>query len=572
MTSSLLTNCLLAATLTLIVLVLVHRPRARWAGISGTRTRTKTRTKGWHDRAGWIRLLAFSLTVLRTTAAELSDYTTPVFSGAGNCAFCHDQSGRGLTDKRGKDVSIATDWRATMMAHSFKDPFWRATMEAEVAENPKLRSFIENKCQTCHAPVARAQAYADGTNELGFAAAKSSPLAAEGVACTLCHQIQAKNLGTAASFTGHFTIGTERRIFGPYEDVVTMPMRHHVDYTPAFGAHTQDSKLCATCHTLFTPALAADGKVIGEFPEQVPYLEWRNSDYARRGQQCQDCHLPRLDEPIKISSRPPWLDPRQPFWRHQFAGGNAFMLSLLTGNAETLDANADSEQFKSMIAKSRDQLRHAAKLRVSGERQGDALTLRVQVENLTGHKFPTGHPYRRAWLHVRITDRRGRTLFESGATDREGRIVGLDDVYPPHRDVITKPDEVQIYQAVMADADQRPTWSLLRAASYLKDNRLPPKGFKPGGVDAPHIAVLGVDSDANFHKQANGRDQVTYHVPISDVRRPLVAEVELLYQSVPPESAARLMKSSAPAASEFARLYAAMDKQPERVQIVRKRF
>ena len=301
----------------------------------------------------FVALLAAAGMPLPARAAELSDHTTALFSGAGNCAFCHDQWGRGLTDKRGHAVSIATDWRGTMMAHSFKDPLWRAVMEAEVAENPNLRGFIENKCQTCHAAEARAQAQADGTNELAFAAARNSPLAGEGVGCTVCHQILATNLGTHASFTGHFTLGTNRVIFGPYTDVLTMPMQRHVDYTPQFGAQIQDSALCATCHTLFTPTLAADGKIVGEYPEQVPFLEWRNSDYARRGQHCQACHLPRLDEPIKVSSRPPWLEPRQPFWRHQFAGGNAFMLTLMAQNSDALAANANAEQFKAMIEKSR---------------------------------------------------------------------------------------------------------------------------------------------------------------------------------------------------------------------------
>ena len=364
------------------------------------------------------------------SAAELSDYTTPIFSGAANCAFCHDQWGQGLTDRQGSDVSIAKDWRGTMMAHAFKDPFWRATMEARSRRILQLQGFIENKCQKCHAPVARTQAVADGTNELAFAVSKSSPMAGEGVGCTLCHQVQATNLGTYASFTGGYGIGKDRRIFGPYKDVITMPMQRHVDYTPQFGAQIQESALCAACHTLFTPILAADGKVTGEFPEQVPYLEWRNSDYPRRNEHCQDCHLQRLDETIKVSSRPPWLQGRKPFWRHQFVGGNAFMVSLLAQNAAALDAIADPDQFQPLIERTREQLRRAANLRVAGKRNQDSLTLNVEVENLTGHKFPTGHPYRRAWLHVRVIDREGNTLFESGAVDDEGRIVGLQERLP----------------------------------------------------------------------------------------------------------------------------------------------
>jgi hypothetical protein len=507
---------------------------------------------------------------LRAFAAELTDVTTSLFSGSGNCAFCHDQWGRGLTGPQGQDLSIGTDWRATMMAHSFKDPLWRATMEFEVAQRPGLKGFIENKCQTCHAPMARNQAYHDGTNELSFAAAQAMPLAGDGVSCTLCHQIQPANLGSAGSFSGHYDITHAREIFGPYDDVLTMPMQRHVDYTPKLGAHVQDSKLCATCHTLFTPILDADGRVTGEFPEQVPYLEWRNSVYAKRGRHCQDCHMPRLDEPIKVSSRPPWLEPRTPFWRHQFAGGNAFMLTLLKQHAHPLEANAEPEQFDRMIAKARQQLGQAASIKAQGERDGGTLVLRVTVENLTGHKFPTGHPYRRAWLHVRLSDPAGRVLFESGAPDDDGRIRGLAAGPAPHYDVITAPGQVQIYEAVMADAAGGATQSLLGATTYLKDNRLPPHGFRPDGPEHAHTAVRGgAAQDTNFNAGGSGSDEVTYRLAISPGDGPLVAEVALLYQSVPPEAVEPLLHSPGPAATEFKKLYSSADKTPEVVQRIR---
>ena len=199
-------------------------------------------------------------------------------------------------------------------------------------------------------------------------------------------------------------------------------MQRHVDYTPKHGPHVQDSKLCATCHTLFTPILDADGRITGEFAEQVPYLEWRNSVYPQRGRHCQDCHMPRLDEPIKISSRPPWLQPREPFWRHQFAGGNTFMLTMLKDHARQLEPNAEPEQFDRMIAKARQQLGEAATLTAEGQRDGGTLSLARRRGEPHGHKFPTGHPYRRAWLHVRVSDPAGRVVFESGGFDDEGRI------------------------------------------------------------------------------------------------------------------------------------------------------
>jgi hypothetical protein len=499
-------------------------------------------------------------------AVELPDFTSSLFTSAGQCAFCHDPWTTGGGRRRDGGAPLASDWQATMMAQSFKDPLWRAVMEAEVEENPDRQRFIENKCQTCHAPVARTQAYVDGTNELTFAAARPSPLAGEGVGCTLCHQIQANGLGTDARFTGQYRIGTERHIFGPYDDVLTMPMQRHVDYTPMHGPHTQDSALCATCHTLFTPILDAAGNVQGEFPEQVPYLEWRQSDFARQGQHCQDCHMPRLDEAVKVSSRPPWLEPRAPFWKHQFVGGNAFMLTLFADHARPLEANADAEQFEAMIRHTRAQLQRAAGLQLSARREADQAIVDVTVENRTGHKFPTGHPYRRAWLHVRVRDARGRTLFESGAVDKAGALPGLVDGYTPHRDCITAPDQTQIYQSVMGDPEGAPTWSLLRGARYLKDNRIPPRGFRATGPHAASIAVRGeATTDGDFHADEGGRDTVHYCVPLIAPEGRLRVEVELFYQSVPPEAIGRLRHGDGAEAKSFARIFT---RQPNRPEVV----
>jgi hypothetical protein len=506
------------------------------------------------------------LALLRAGAGELATFDTNRFSGAGNCAFCHDPFNPSRAGRPDEAAVLATDWRATMMANSFKDPLWRAVMEAEVTEHPALKSFIENKCLTCHAPMARHQAAVDGTNELSFADALRSPLAGEGVGCTLCHQIQPGNLGSPGSFTGGFQIGANREIFGPYDDVLTMPMQRHVNYTPKLGRHTQDSSLCATCHTLFTPVLDEAGAVRGQFPEQVPFLEWRQSEFARRGRHCQDCHMEREDKPVKVSARPPWLEPRAPFWKHQFVGGNVFMLRMLSDDAGRLDANASPAQFEVMIEEAREQLRRAAELEVSALRDEGTLTLRVKVQNLAGHKFPTGHPYRRAWLHVRVADAKRRLIFESGSTDKTGSIRGVPDGFTPHRDLITRPEEVQIYQSVMRDASGHATWSLLRGAAYLKDNRIPPRGFTATGPDAEAIAVRGgAETDANFNAGSGGGDEVTYRITLASPPGRITAEVELLYQSISPESVARLLKARTPSAVTFAKLYRSAGRKPELV-------
>ena len=84
------------------------------------------------------------------------------------------------------------------------------------------------------------------------------------------------------------------------------------------------------------------------------------------------------------------------------------------------------------------------------------LQLDVLVENLTGHKFPTAYPSRRAWLHVVVRDRNGRTAFESGALRPDGSIEGNDNDadparFEPHYREIKTADQVQIYEPILKD-------------------------------------------------------------------------------------------------------------------------
>jgi hypothetical protein len=240
------------------------------------------------------------------------------------------------------------------------------------------------------------------------------------------------------------------------------------------------------------------------------------------------------------------------------------MLTLFAHNAELLGTHTQSDQFEGIVERTREQLNKAARLHLRGRRTRDALTLEVQVENLTGHKFPTGHPYRRTWLHVWVEDATGKILFESGGAEMPES--------PPHYNVISRPEEVQIYQAIMADDKGRPTWSLLRAASFARDNRIPPKGLPGTGSGKKVQAAQGVENDPNFGTEGSGTDQVTYEIPLPAGTRPFVAQVELLYQSIPPAVASRLREAKGPAAREFVRLYSRADKQPVLVDAVKKRF
>ncbi len=127
----------------------------------------------------------------------------------------------------------------------------------------------------------------------------------------------------------------------------------------------------------------------------------------------------------------------------------------------------------------------------------------ISVENLGGHKLPTAYPSRRVWLHVTVRDRDGKAVFESGALNPDGSIEGNDNDadgtrIEPHYTEITRPGQVQIYEAAMAGADGALTTGLLTAVRYVKDNRLLPRGFDKRTA-GPEVAVHGeAESDADF--------------------------------------------------------------------------
>lgn len=486
------------------------------------------------------------------------------------CAQCHTQQAPSvLSDAKGRDVSPYGLWRGTMMAHAARDPFYLAQFSSEVAARPAARDAVETICTVCHEPAA-AKDLAVGAQHVGFTGLTTGTtpemhLARDGVTCSLCHQIQEQGLGTPQSFDAKFIVGDERRIFGPHMNPLQMPMQLFVNYTPVEAKHVTESKLCSTCHTVITKALDAQGKVVGpDFVEQAPYLEWLNSDFRTEGTpgprpaSCQGCHMPPQDDDgaaisTILSKRPAMgLAPRSPIGRHLFLGANAQLLSVLADDPAQAGTLATPDELRAHAARAEANVRGAVKLElVRTARAGDAAEIDVRVENRTGHKFPTGYPSRRAWLHVKVLDG-ARVVFESGRYDAWGRIVdakglpldGIDTVRS-HRDVVASDAEVQIWEAVPGTAQGRVARSLFDAVQYLKDDRLLPAGYSKSHAYAPLTDPVGVESDADF----GSSDVVTFRV--AGVPSKARVEVELLFQSVRPGELDGLAEHPTPAGLAF---------------------
>ena len=492
-----------------------------------------------------------------------------LFVTSHECAACHN----GLTARDGEDVSIGVSWRASIMANSSRDPYWQAGVRREVMDHPSAAEEIENECSICHMPMSTTRARAEGRHgeifahlPIGASAAEADRLAADGVSCALCHQIGPEGFGTPQSFTGGFVIGGptaagERRMFGPFEVDAGRKgvMRSATGMTPAEAAHVRESELCATCHTLYTQALGPDGTVLGTLPEQVPYLEWRHSAF-RQEQSCQACHMPEVEGPARIASV--LGEERIGLNRHTFFGGNFFMLRMLNRYRTELGVEALPQELEAAAAGTLEQLRQrtaSLALSASGEERG-RLAVDVTVRNLTGHKLPTAYPSRRAWLHVSVRDATDRLIFSSGAVEPSGLIRGNDNDadakrFEAHHRVIERADQVQIYESIMQDVEGTVTTGLLKATSYVKDNRLLPRGFDKASAD-PDIAVIGrAREDGDF---TDGGDRVRYLVGTDGLTGPFRIDVELRYQPISFRWAHNLRPYDAPETRRFLSWFEAM--------------
>jgi hypothetical protein len=285
---------------------------------------------------------------------------------------------------------------------------------------------------------------------------------------------------------------------------------------------------------LITKALDRQGQVIGELPEQVMYQEWQRSAYPAEQKTCQSCHMPVVGEPMPIASV--LGQPREGFSKHVFVGGNFFLLRLL--NRYRLDLGVEALPLELDASASRTvQNLQTQTATVSVDRVALAagqLDVDVVVQDLAGHKFPTGYPARRAWLHVTVKDANGRPVFESGAITPAGLIQGNDNdadatKFEPHYSEIRQPDQVQIYESIMSDPAGLPTTGLLTAVKYLKDNRLLPRGFDKATPDAWTQVVGGALQDADF---IGGGDRVRYAVSVGTSPGPFQVDVELRFQPI----------------------------------------
>ncbi len=351
------------------------------------------------------------------------------FKPVGTCKECHSE--------------IYGQWKGSMHSLAYKDPVWQALWKLGDKETDGLTHKL---CLGCHstAGVVSEEVYSkDGK--------KVPELVEDGVQCHVCHSVS----GTRTELTptgepenASFMISPGNVHFGPFKDAKSTA--HETAYSEL---HTK-SEFCANCHQVFHP--------LNDMPIERTYDEWKNSIYAQKGIQCQDCHMQPIENAIEVArtlrkpKNPGWAAkgaPKRPhIYTHEFIGGN-FTVTGLMGAAKHAD-----------LAKQR--LRSAATVDVLAPQHvipGSIGNFSVKVTNVgAGHDLPTSlTEVRQMWLDIKVTDSAGRVLLTSGDISAKG------DIDP----------SAVMYHAVAADSEGNPTLKPWEMVYFLYKKTIPAKGY-----------------------------------------------------------------------------------------------
>lgn len=313
------------------------------------------------------------------------------FLAPGDCERCHKE--------------IYQQWQGSMHAKAYFNPLFKALWKQG---SQGTNGATDKLCASCHVPIGAMVEEINLRNEKK----RISAISRRGIQCDFCHSIASSSVTeTPDDIYRNISVTVEPGMAkrGPFKE--TMTYLHLNEYSEL---HTK-SEFCAICHRTFHDRVDA--------PIDRTYDEWKQSLYAEKGIQCQDCHMTPIDNAIQIGKTIRKIpnpgeaaregSVREHIYTHEFAGSNVALPTMLKApkHAEIAEKLLQSAATVTLI------LSNAAAV-------GKTTAIQVTVTNVgAGHNIPTGlTELRQMWLDITVQDANGKEIFRSGAVDSAGNI------------------------------------------------------------------------------------------------------------------------------------------------------
>lgn len=328
------------------------------------------------------------------------------------------------------------EWKESKHSKSYTNNIFQGMYKlslSDLKDNSNIKDDV-NKCVLCHSPSAYYAGDIPPTPD-------EDKWAERGIMCDFCHTVE--GIKDALPHNGNFINNNGPDIDpkrGPWKDAKSP--YHQTIYSEL---HTK-SEFCGTCHNQKN----SNGVWI-----QETYNEWKGSEWAKQGYQCQDCHMmgDGKSHPI-ISKEFMKADAREKVVTHRFPG------------------------FGSQL-----KIQDAIKLKVSVNktkvRLGEELSIKVSVTNAkAGHKFPSSSPnLRQLWLEINAIDGKKRTPVLIRIDEGKPAPYDITSNEPAYKDIerdaLTEGN--RIYHSVFIDKNNQHTYTFYDAVKAAFDNRLKPK-------------------------------------------------------------------------------------------------
>jgi hypothetical protein len=333
-----------------------------------------------------------------------------VFRPPVTCKACHQEiyeqwthSAMGVTNRNrwvdnlynGTDIAMPMGLPADPL-----NPPYFGFLASHVRRNPNgsaktlpdgTPDFRFGECANCHQPE-----YV-GTSPTSTDFNRFSGADAHAVTCEFCHKIVDVDVSPDGIRRPNLVVGEHGSpakttmlrsptepwlVFGPFEDVT---FDGGTEMRAAHRTIVRSSRLCAACHEDHADPRDSNDDFRERYdgpPSQTTYSEWAASDWAARGVQCQDCHMP-LTGLDRFCNQVAFTRDQSQVRSHEFPG--------------------TTPEF----------LRSAVTLRAHSSAADDVLTVRVAITNSgAGHDVPTGVTIRNLILVVTPTTKDGTVLAQ----------------------------------------------------------------------------------------------------------------------------------------------------------------